>query len=147
MNSSLAPTYWSQLCQDSKSVALPVLIDKARGTSAAAICSYLVAGLISLLAVIRWFRLEADLQIKVWRLYGRFCLLVSAGSFMGVISWAANMLFLENDFRSTQDRTLTPVQRHVVVAIEHTWHAVFLVFCTPLSCGRALSSDQFCLRY
>jgi hypothetical protein len=129
MNSSIAPTYWSQLCQASKSVELNVLMDRARGVSASAIFFFLATAILSLVSLQRWFRLEAGLRTKVWGLYGRFSSFIAAGSCMGVVSWAANMLFLEYDFRSTQDKALSPFQRHIFVAVEHTWHAVFLVFC------------------
>jgi hypothetical protein len=48
---------------------------------------------------------------------------------MGVIAWAANLLFLVYDYRSTAEPTLTSAQRQVLVALEHLWQAVFLVFC------------------
>jgi hypothetical protein len=124
--------YWSRLCDASKSVELAALLDRARGTSATAISSYFVTALISLSALISWHRVEANVRSKFWRLCGRFLGLTCAGSCCGVISWVANMLFLEYDFRSTQDKTLTIVQRHVFVAVEHLWHAVFLAFCASL---------------
>ena len=129
MTSSLAPTYWSKMCEASASVALPILLDRATGSSAVAIFSFSVAALISVVALFRWSRLEADLKAKVWPFCGRFLGLMFCGSCMGVIAWAANLLFLVYDYRSTAEPTLTSAQRQVLVALEHLWQAVFLVFC------------------
>jgi hypothetical protein len=72
----------------------------------------------------RWRRMEED-RGRVWRLYGWFTALMTCGSCVGAVAWAAYMMFLENGFEGNTSED--PAQRTSLFVLAYSWRAAFLV--------------------
>ncbi len=75
-----------------------------------------------------WWRMDEEGRRRVWPLYGWFCGLMVCGSCFGVVTWAARMMHLVNEFNAN-DAALRGdrVQTHTIFALAYSWFAVFLV--------------------
>jgi hypothetical protein len=75
-----------------------------------------------------WWRMDEEGRRRVWSLYGRFCGLMVCGSCFGVVTWAARMMQLENQFNGQDAGSRRDsVQQWSLVARSNSWAAVFLV--------------------
>jgi hypothetical protein len=74
----------------------------------------------------RWWRIGEEDRERVWGLYGWYCCLMSFGSCVGAVAWAARMMQLVNLYKGNdsfhQTDTLT-----FHWAIAFNWRAVFSV--------------------
>jgi hypothetical protein len=75
----------------------------------------------------RWRQLDEDSRQHVWRLYGWYSALMLCGSCVGVVTWAAWMQVIVNEFRSVRDRTLAPSQSNLFYSLSFSWNVVFRV--------------------
>ena len=73
----------------------------------------------------RWRRMHEEDRGRVWRLYGWFCALMTCGSCVGAVAWAARMMILVNIFKA--NKALTRVERASLLVAVDSWYSVFLV--------------------
>jgi hypothetical protein len=73
----------------------------------------------------RWRRMDEVDRGRVWRLYGWFTALMTCGSCVGAVAWAARMMHLVNGFKAYDSPD--PAQRMSLLAPNYSWHAAFLV--------------------
>ncbi len=69
--------------------------------------------------------MEEEDRVRVWRLYGWFTALMSCGSCVGAVAWAANMMNLVNLFKDNDSPDI--VQAASFAALAYSWRAAFLV--------------------
>jgi hypothetical protein len=62
---------------------------------------------------------------RVWRLYGWYCALMTCGSCVGAVAWAARMMFLANGFKG--NKASTDDEQASLFALAYSWYSVFLV--------------------
>jgi hypothetical protein len=75
-----------------------------------------------------WWRMDEAGRRHVWSLYGWFCGLMMCGSCFGVVTWASRMMQIMNRFKANNaDLRGDDVQHMSLVALGHSWAAVFLV--------------------
>ena len=63
---------------------------------------------------------------RVWRLYGWYCALMTCGSCVGAVAWAARMMNLANGFKANKAITNRVERASLLVAVD-SWYSVFLV--------------------
>ena len=73
----------------------------------------------------RWQRMHEEDRGRVWRLYGWYCALMTCGSCVGAVAWAARMMSLVNGFKANEASTRVE-QASLLVAVD-SWQCVFLV--------------------
>jgi hypothetical protein len=73
----------------------------------------------------RWRRMEEEDRGRVWRLYGWFTALMTCGSCVGAVAWAAYMTSLANAYKAHAISDMA--QRSSLFALAYSWKAVFLV--------------------
>ena len=66
---------------------------------AAACCASALAGSV---LFYRWYRIDADCKLRIWRMYGWFTGLVTCGSIFGAVTWLTYMQCLVNLYKSTE---------------------------------------------
>ena len=62
----------------------------------------------------------------MWRLYGWYCALMTCGSCVGAVAWAARMMNLANGFKANKAITNRVEFASLLVAVD-SWQCVFLV--------------------
>ena len=73
----------------------------------------------------RWRRMHEEDRGRVWRLYGWYCALMTCGSCVGAVAWAARMMNLVNAFKANKASTRVELAS-LLVAVD-SWQCVFLV--------------------
>jgi hypothetical protein len=72
--------------------------------------------------------MEEEDRGRVWRLYGWFTALMTCGSCVGAVAWAAYMMGLVNGFKgNTISFEEDPAQRASLAVLNYSWQAAFLV--------------------
>jgi hypothetical protein len=69
--------------------------------------------------------MEEEDRGRVWRLYGWFTALMTCGSCVGAVAWAARMMSNVNFFLG--DKRAGPIEQLPLFARAHSWYSAFLV--------------------
>jgi hypothetical protein len=97
-----------------------------------------------------WWRMEEEGRRRVWPLYGWFCGLMVCGSCFGVVTWAARMINLVNQFNGVDAEVRGDLVQHwSLFALHYSWVSVFYVMYAIeflcLSAARLMVLDRMSL--
>jgi hypothetical protein len=143
-------SFWSDACKNAIRRPLQTQLDTAYGSCSVTVSAFIlllhgdvwslihsaVTGQIvaycasagaSGIMLFRWLRINQELRLREWRLYGWFSGLMLCGSCVGAVTWAAWMHVLINLFIGTNDSTISASQRNFHFAAARSWRVVFSV--------------------
>ncbi len=83
-----------------------------------------------------WWRMGEDGRRRVWPLYGWFCGLMVCGSCFGVVTWAARMMDLVNQFNGVDAELRGDLAQHwSLFALHYSWLAVsYVIYAIDFLC-------------
>jgi hypothetical protein len=143
-------SFWSDACKNAIRRPLQTQLDTAYGSCSVTVSAFVlllhghawslihsaVTGQIvaycasagaSGIMLFLWLRMNQELRLREWRLYGWFSGLMLCGSCVGAVTWAAWMQVLINLLIGTNDSTISASQRNFHFAAARSWRVVFSV--------------------